>query len=231
MRCAALYSICRRSKIGGGGARTFSINPRAFSSGERAFSSGAYYDSQSARWVTPHDPSSLKISVDVSTSRPKLDDGDALLTPLHERHEALKELASMYSTIVLPASPFLQNNNNVATHAALVGEGVRTVVKSIFPYSTSVAAPENVLFEVEVDCEKWGDSGEKAAEHVRAHFDRGNRVRVTARGLGAGALEVGKVAGVLADAGGEERVGSDGGQGEMYTSNVINTSLQLRRSS
>jgi len=180
------------------------LSENAKTSARRGFGGGTYYDSQSAYWVTPHDPKSLKISVDVSASRPDLDDGDALLTPIHQRHEVLKDLAGSYQTIVLPASPFLQNNNNLAAHASLVGERVRTVVKSIHPYSSSVSAPTNVLFDVEVDCEDGGDVKEKAVQHVRDHFERGNRVRATLRGLSAGALQVGNVAGVLADAGAEE---------------------------
>ena len=122
----------------------------------------------------------------------------------------------MYKTVVLPPTPFLLNNNNIAAHAALVGDA-KLVVDSITPYHTSVEHADNVIFNVMLDAvapvkqrnDKWS-----VQDHIASHFEKGNRVRVTIRKVGlASAIEVGTLAGMVADAGAEE-IFLDNSEGE-----------------
>ena len=78
-------------------------------------SDGTYYDSQSARWITPHNPSHFKLSVDVS-SRTGLEDSDTLLTPMHERHEILKDAAQFNHGQVRSAQNGLKLEPNFERH-------------------------------------------------------------------------------------------------------------------
>ena len=175
-----------------------SLTAAAFST--NTIATRPYYDSQSARWITPHDPEYFRLSVDL-TKHPKLQDDTTLLTPLHERHTALQMLGDKYSTIVLPPTPILQNNNNIEAHSTLTQSAF--VIPSIFPYHASTSAPDNVMFDVSVDAEKA--DVESILKHVGGHFSKANRVRCTISNFKTQSpVSLGSLCGKLCDAGSEE---------------------------
>jgi hypothetical protein len=176
------------------------IKSRIFSSTRST--DGTYYDSQSARWITPHDPTYFRLTVDANNN-PALKS----IQLQNDAHSQFNFLSKRYSQFLLPIASdvFDGKKNNILDQNNLDS----AVNDSLAILSTSdlkdpIKIPSYIMMNINV---KTNDSStiDETKKLVEANFEIGNRIRCTMTKFDSMApWEVGCIAAEMCDVGCEE---------------------------
>lgn len=173
----------------------------------RTFSStkgndGTYYDSQSARWITPHDPTYFRLTI-VANNNPAI----KAMQSKSDVYGQLKFLSERYNQFSLPISSnaFHKGKNDALDYHRLDSAIHDSLaILSTCVHKNPIKIPMNAMLDIIIHS---NDSIqiEESKKFVAEHFQIGNRIRCTMTNFDSMApWVVGCIAAELCDAGCEE---------------------------
>ena len=174
------------------------IRSRTFS----ACHDGAYYDSQSARWITPHDPSYFRLTID-ATNNPTM----KTLQSQKDIRGQFNFLSKRYSQFLLPIScDLIQMNESIfdLNHNNSSAKNDTFAILSSTNNEKRIKIPMNTMININIRSDD-NHSIDESKKHVAEHFQIGNRIRCSMTNFDSMApWEIGCIAAELCDAGCEE---------------------------
>lgn len=186
--------------------RRYLVNLRSRTFSSTRSTDGTYYDSQSARWITPHDPTYFRLTVDANNN-PALKS----IQLQNDVHGQIDFLSKRYSQFLLPiASDVFDEKKNNNPRILNQNKNLDSAVNdSMAILSTSdlknpIKIPSYTMMNVNV---KTNDSStiDETKKIVEENFEIGNRIRCTMTKFDSMApWEVGRIAAEMCDVGCEE---------------------------